>query len=197
MLINDAPLEKVMIKLQRFAKGASIAIPLCMLVSPVEAGNVIETMHEVSSSGQFEIDAFATAVEAAGLASVLEGAGPYTIFAPTNEAFQMLKVGSLEPQGPAKTPEEQLQSADKDRLSKMLELYIVQGRIPFDQLMKQEKLETRQGAKLDVSTAKGGVLVNDIEVLKPDIMADNGVIHVIGGLLTPETADQTGTEQQQ
>jgi uncharacterized surface protein with fasciclin (FAS1) repeats len=63
--------------------------------------------------------------------------------------------------------------------------------------MKQEKLETRQGAKLDVSTAKGGVLVNDIEVLKPDIMADNGVIHVIGGLLTPETADQTGTEQQQ
>jgi uncharacterized surface protein with fasciclin (FAS1) repeats len=174
-----------------------MAIPLCMLVLPVEAGNVIETMHDVSSSGQFEIDAFATAVEAAGLASVLESAGPYTIFAPTNEAFQMLKVGGLEPQGPAKTPEEQLLSADKDRLSEILKLYIVDGRISFDQLPNQEKLETRQGAKLDVSTAKGGVLVNDIEVLKQDIMADNGIIHVIGGLLAPETADQTGTEQQQ
>ena len=62
--------------------------------------------------------------------------------------------------------------------------------------MEEEKLETLQGAKLDVNTAKGGVLVNDIDVLKPDIMADNGVIHVIGGLLRPD-ADQTGTEQQQ
>jgi uncharacterized surface protein with fasciclin (FAS1) repeats len=69
--------------------------------------------------------------------------------------------------------------------------------MPFDQLMEQERLETLQGAKLEVSTAKGGVLVNDVEVLKPDIMADNGVIHVIGGLFTTETADQTGTEQQQ
>jgi uncharacterized surface protein with fasciclin (FAS1) repeats len=186
-----------MIKLQCFARGASIAVPLCMLVSPVEAGNVIETMHEVSSSGQFEIDAFATAVEAAGLASVLEGAGPYTIFAPTDEAFQMLKVEGLQAPGPAKTPQEQLQSADKDRLSEVLKHYIVEGKMPFDQLMEQEKLETLHGAKLDVSAAKGGVLVNDIEVLEPDIMADNGVIHVIGGLLTPETADKTGTEQQQ
>src|SRR5687768_15132397 len=153
------PWRRIMIKLQRFATAASIAVPLWMITSPAGAGNVIETMQDVSSSGQFEIDAFATAVETAGLANVLEGAGPHTIFAPTNEAFQMLKVGALEPQGPAKTPEEQLQSADKDRLSKILELYIVEGRIPFDQLMKQEKLETRQGAKLDVSTAKGGVLV--------------------------------------
>jgi uncharacterized surface protein with fasciclin (FAS1) repeats len=186
-----------MIKPRRFATAASIIVSLGMLASPAGADNLIETMREVSSSGQFEIDAFATAVEAAGLASVLEGAGPYTIFAPTNDAFQMLKFGGLEPQGPAKTPEEQLQSADKDRLSEILKQYIVDGRMPLDQLMEQEKLETLQGAKLDVNAAKGGVLVNNIEVLKPDIMADNGVIHVIGGLLTPETAGQTGTEQQQ
>jgi Fasciclin domain len=100
------------------------------------------------------------------------GRGPHTIFAPTNGAFQMLKVGCLEPQGLAKTPEEQLQSADKDRLSEILKHYIVEGRIPFDQLIEQEQLETLQGAELDVSAAKGGVLVNKIEVLKPDIMAD-------------------------
>ena len=185
-----------MIKLQRLAT-ASIAVSAWMLVSPAYAGDVIETMHGVSSSGQFEIDAFAKAVEAAGLANVLEGAGPYTIFAPTDEAFRSLKIGRLEPGGPAKTPEERLQSADKDRLSEILKQYIVQGNMPMDQLMEQEKLETLQGATLDVSTAEGGVLVNDIEVLKPDIMADNGVIHVIGGLLTAEAADETGTEQQQ
>jgi uncharacterized surface protein with fasciclin (FAS1) repeats len=168
-----------MINLQRFATAALVAVPLWMITSPAGAGNMIETMQEVSSSGQFEIDA------------------SHTIFAPTNEAFQMLKVGGLEPQDPAKTPEEQLQSADKDRLSETLKHYIVEGRIPFDQLIQQEQLETLQGAELDVSAAKGGVLVNKIEVLKPDIMADNGVIHVIGGLFTPETADQTGTEQQQ
>jgi uncharacterized surface protein with fasciclin (FAS1) repeats len=56
--------------------------------------------------------------------------------------------------------------------------------------------EDDSGGGLDVNTAKGGVLVNNFEVLKPDIMKDNGVIHVIGGLLTPEGADQTGTEQQ-
>jgi uncharacterized surface protein with fasciclin (FAS1) repeats len=186
-----------MIELQRFATAAALALPLWMTSSPAGAGDVIETMQEVSSSGQFEIDAFAAAIEAAGLADVLEGAGPHTIFAPTDAAFQMLKVGALEPQGPAETSEEQLQSADKDQLSEMLKHYIVKGKMSFDQLMQQEQLETLQGAKLDVSPAKGGILVNKVEVLKPDIMADNGVIHVIGGLLTPETADQTGTEQQQ
>jgi uncharacterized surface protein with fasciclin (FAS1) repeats len=185
-----------MIKLQRSAT-ASIAVSLSILVSPAYAGNVIETMHGVSSSGQFEIDAFAKAVEAAGLANMLEGAGPYTIFAPTDEAFRTLMIGGLEPQGPAKTPEEQLQSADKDRLSEILKQYMVEGKMPMDQLMEHEKVKTLHGTTLDVNTAKGGVLVNNIEVLKPDITADNGVIHVIGGLLTPKPADKTGTEQQQ
>ena len=164
---------------------------------PAAAGDVLETMREVGSSGQFEIDAFVTAIEAAGLSDVLEGGSPHTIFAPTNEAFQTLQLGGLEPQGPAKTPEEQLQSADQDQLSELLKHYIVEGKMPFDQLMDQELLETLQGAKLEVSAAKGGVLVNEIEVLKPDIVAENSVIHVIGGVFTPETADQTGTEQQQ
>ena len=186
-----------MIKIQRFATATAVAVPLWWIASPAEAGNVIETMQEVSSSGQFEIDAFAAAIEAAGLEDMLVGAGPHTIFAPTNEAFHMLKVGALEPGGPAKTPEERLQSADKEQLSEMLKHYIVEGMMTSDQLMEQEVLETLQGAKLEVSAAKGGVLVNEIEVLKPDIVAENSVIHVIGDVFAPETADQTGTEQQQ
>ena len=185
-----------MIRPQRFVAAASIAMPLWVIATPAGAGDMIETMREVSNSGQFEIDAFATAVEAAGLANVLESADPHTVFAPTNQAFQTLRIGGLGAQGPAKTPEEQLQSADKDRLAEILKHHIVEGRMPFDQLMEQEQLETLQGAKLEVSAAKGGVLVNDVEILQPDIMAENGVIHVIGGILT-ETADQTGTEEQQ
>lgn len=186
-----------MTKAQRVATAFAVAVPLLMTAAPAGAADVIETMRDTSGSGQFEVDAFAAAIEAAGLADQLEGAGAHTIFAPTNEAFQTLQLESLAPQGPAKTPEEQLRSVDRDRLSDLLKQYIVEGRVSFDQLGDQEQLKTLQGAKLEVSTAKGGVLVNDIEVLKPDIAADNGVIHVIGGLLTPETADQTGTEQQQ
>jgi uncharacterized surface protein with fasciclin (FAS1) repeats len=174
-----------------------MAVPLGTITSPAGAADIIETMREVSSSGQFQIDAFASAVEAAGIADELEGAGPWTIFAPTNEAFQTLRTEALKPGGPAKTPEEQLQSANKDQLSEIVKQHIVEGRKPFDQLIEQGQLEPLQGAKLEVSQAKGGVLVNDIEILEPDIMADNGVIHVIGGLLVPEKADQTGTEQQQ
>lgn len=186
-----------MIKLQRFATAASVALPLWMISAPAGAGTLVETMQDVSRSGQFEIDAFATALEAAGLAEELRGSGQHTIFAPTNDAFQTLAIEGLEPQGEAKTPEEQLQSADKDRLSATLKQYIVEGRMSFDQLLQQEELESLQGTKLDVTGAKGGVLVNSIEVLKPDITADDGVIHVIGGLLTPEGGDQTGSETQQ
>jgi uncharacterized surface protein with fasciclin (FAS1) repeats len=186
-----------MIKAKGCVAAAAVAAPLCMMAVPAVAADVIETMREVSSSGQFEIDAFVTAIEAAGLSDVLEGTGSHTIFAPTDQAFQTLQLGGLEAGGPAKTPEEQLRSADRDQLADLLKQYIVEGSIPFDQLADQEQLETLQGATLEVSTAKGGVLVNDIEVLKPDIAADNGVIHVIGGLLTPDAADRTGTEQQQ
>jgi uncharacterized surface protein with fasciclin (FAS1) repeats len=190
-------MEEVMIKVQQVVTAGSIAVPLWMIAAPAAAGDVLETMREVGSSGQFEIDAFVTAIEAAGLSDVLEGGSAHTIFAPTNEAFQRLDLGGPEAQGPAKTPEEQLRSVDRDRLSDLLKQYIVEGKMPFNQLADQEQLETLQGAKLEVSTAKGGVLVNDVEVLKPDIAADNGVIHVIGGLLTPQSSEQTGTEQEQ
>jgi uncharacterized surface protein with fasciclin (FAS1) repeats len=189
--------EELMIKAQGCITAAAIVAPLWMTAPPAVAADLIETMREVSSSGQFEIEAFVTAIEAAGLSDVLEGAGSHTIFAPTDEAFQTLQLGGLEPQGPAKTPEEQLRLVDRDQLSDLLKRYIVEGSIPFDQLADQERLETMHGATLEVSTAKGGVLVNDIEVLKPDIAADNGVIHVIGGLFTPEAGDRTGSERQQ
>ena len=186
-----------MLKVWHSVTAPWIAVALGTISSAAGAADVVETMREVSSSGQFQIDAFASAIEAAGIADELEGAGPYTIFAPTNEAFQTLGIEALKPGGPAKTPEEQLQSANKDQLSQIVKQHIVEGRTSFDQLLEQAQLEPLHGVKLDVSQAKGGVLVNDIEILEPNVIADNGVIHVIGGLLVPEKADQTGSEQQQ
>jgi uncharacterized surface protein with fasciclin (FAS1) repeats len=190
-------MEGIMLKARYSVTAPWIAVALGTITSAAGAADVVETMREVSSSGQFQIDAFASAVEAAGMADELEAAGPYTIFAPTNEAFQTLGIKALEPGGPAKTPEEQLQSANKDQLSEIIKQHIVEGRNSFGQLIEQAQLEPLNGAQLEVTQAKGGVLVNDIEILEPDIMADNGVIHVIGGVLVPKMADQTGSEQQQ
>jgi hypothetical protein len=67
----------------------------------------------------------------------------------------------------------------------------------LEQLVEQEKLETLEGAKLDVVSAKDGALVNGIEILESDVTADNGVIHIVGGLLTAKPAGETGTEEQQ
>jgi len=138
------------------------------ITSAAGAADIVDKMREVSSSGQFQIDAFERG-RSGGHRRRARPRGPYTIFAPTNEAFRTLKIEALKPGGPAQTPEEQLESANQDQLSEILKQHIVEGRTPFDQLIEQGQLEPLQGAKLEVSHAKGGVLVNDIEILKPDI----------------------------
>jgi uncharacterized surface protein with fasciclin (FAS1) repeats len=186
-----------MTKHRRIAMAAFVAGSFCLISSPGTAADLVATAEEVSQSGQFEIDSFATALEVSGLAETLKGKGPYTVFAPTDAAFEKLDLGDPEPQETAKTPKEQLQSADKDRLAAILKQHIVEGRVPLEQLVDQEKLETLEGAKLDVVSAKDGALVNGIEILESDVAADNGVIHIVGGLLTAEPAGKTGSEEQQ
>jgi uncharacterized surface protein with fasciclin (FAS1) repeats len=177
---------------------AALALGSCCLISlPAAAADLVATAEEVSQSGQFEIDSFATALEASGLAETLKGKGPYTVFAPTDAAFETLDLGAPEPGGAAKTPQEQLESADKDRLAAILKQHIVEGEVPLDKLVDREELETLEGSKLDIVSAKDGALVNGIEILESDVAADNGVIHIVGGLLIAKPAGDTGTEEQQ
>ncbi len=171
---------------------AAVAVPL-----PAAAADILETLRNTGQSDQFEIEDFGTALEASGLADQLKGGGPYTVFAPTDQALTELEPAGTGPQATAKTPEQQFESADKERLADVLKAHIVEGELPFEELIKQEKLETLGGTELQVTSAKGGVLVNDIEVLHSDITADNGVIHVIGGLLTSEGEDETGPDRQE
>ena len=115
----------------------------------------------------------ATALTAAGLISTLKGPGPFTVFAPTDEAF-------------AKIPKAQLDAllADKAKLTSVLTYHVVAGKVMAKDV-KAGKVKTVQGSELTVSTT-GGVMVDNARVTATDIVADNGVIHVIDTVVLPK-----------
>jgi uncharacterized surface protein with fasciclin (FAS1) repeats len=117
-----------------------------------------------------------TAVKAAGLVDTLKGEGPYTVFAPTNEAFAAL---------PAGTVESLLKPENKAKLVAVLTYHVVPGAVTSDQLAgKRLDVATVQGKTVHVDGRKG-VKVNKANVIKADIVASNGVIHVIDRVLLP------------
>ena len=123
-------------------------------------------------AGQF--NTLAKALTAAGLIDTLKGPGPFTVFAPTDEAF-------------AKIPAEKLNAllADKAALTKVLTYHVVAGSVPASQV-KSGAVKTVQGQSLNVNASSSGVRVNDARVVKTDIMASNGVIHVIDTVVMPQ-----------
>ena len=122
------------------------------------------------AAGSFKT--LAKALDAADLVKTLEGAGPFTVFAPTDEAF-------------AKIPKEQLDALLKDKvmLTKVLTYHVVPGKVMAKDV-KAGKVPTVEGASLTVAT-QGGVSVDQAKVIKTDIVADNGVIHVVDRVLMP------------
>jgi len=114
------------------------------------------------------------AVQAAGLVETLSGKGPFTVFAPTDEAF-------------AQIPQETLQAvlADKEKLTAILTYHVVPGRLMAADVVRSTQLQTVQGQSITVS-AEGGVRVDDANVIQTDIEADNGVIHVIDQVIMPK-----------
>ncbi len=114
-----------------------------------------------------------TAVTAAGLADTLKGPGPFTVFAPTDEAFSKL---------PSGTVESLLQ--DILQLRKILEYHVVSGKVMAADVVKLKSAETVEGSALKID-ASNGVKVNDATVVTLDVEAENGVIHVIDTVLIP------------
>ena len=114
------------------------------------------------------------AVQAAGLVETLSGEGPFTVFAPTDEAF-------------AQIPAETLQAvlADKEKLTAILTYHVVPGKLMAADVVRSTQLQTAQGQSITVST-EGGVRVDDANVVQTDIEADNGVIHVIDKVIMPK-----------
>jgi len=123
------------------------------------------------AAGSFKT--LATALQAAGLVETLKGKGPFTVFAPTDEAF-------------AKVPKADLDALlkDKAKLTAVLTYHVVPGKVMAADV-KAGKVKTVQGSEITVSTA-GGVKVDAANVVKTDITADNGVIHVIDSVIMPK-----------
>lgn len=113
------------------------------------------------------------AIDAAGLTSTLNGAGPFTVFAPTDEAFAKLPPGTVE-----------ALLKDKAKLTAILTYHVVSGKVMAAELVKMPNAKTLQGGSLAVSTSSG-VKVDNASVVKADIGTSNGVIHVIDTVVLP------------
>jgi uncharacterized surface protein with fasciclin (FAS1) repeats len=114
------------------------------------------------------------AVQAAGLVDTLKGAGPFTVFAPTDEAFAKLPEGTVE--GLLK---------DIPQLKKILTYHVVSGKVMAADVVKLTSAKTVEGSDVKIDASNGGVKVNNATVATPDVAADNGVIHVIDTVLLP------------
>jgi uncharacterized surface protein with fasciclin (FAS1) repeats len=132
--------------------------------------NIVET---AVAAGSFKT--LAAALEAAGLISALEGEGPFTVFAPTDEAFAKL---------PAGTVENLLKPENREQLKSVLLYHVVPGRVFSEQVVTLSNAKTLQGSTVDISTSYG-VKVDNAKVVKTDINASNGVIHVIDTVILP------------
>ena len=127
------------------------------------------------AAGNPSFSTLVTAVKAAGLAETLSGKGPFTVFAPTNEAFAALPKGTLE---------KLLKPENRDALSKVLTYHVVPGDLMAKDL-RSGKVATVEGSSVSVQVHGKTVSVNDANVVKADIDAKNGVIHVIDRVLLP------------
>lgn len=136
------------------------------------AGDIVDV-----AAGNGDFATLVAAVKAAGLVDTLKGDGPYTVLAPTDEAFSKL---------PAGTVENLLKPENRDQLTRILTYHVVPGRVTSDQLAgKRMQADTAAGQPLSIDASGQGVMVQQATVTAADIPASNGVIHVIDTVLLP------------
>ena len=128
------------------------------------------------ASGAGSFNTLVAAVKAAGLVETLQGAGPFTVFAPTDEAFAKLPKGTVE---------DLLKPENKAKLAAILTYHVVAGKVMAADV-KTMKAKTVNGQELDIKVAAGAVTVNNAKVVKTDVAASNGVIHVIDTVVLPK-----------
>ena len=149
-----------------------VASPLALIFASSHALDIVDT---AASAGQF--NTLVAAVEAADLVTTLKGDGPFTVFAPTDEAFAALPEGTVE---------NLLKPENKDQLVAVLTYHVVSGKIMSSDIAGTATMvESVQGSELDVN-ATDGVTVDGATVVTADIETDNGVIHVIDRVVLPE-----------
>lgn len=155
-------------------KFRMLTLAVAMAVSAV-AGSTADIVDTAVSAGSFKT--LVAAVQAAGLVDPLKGAGPFTVFAPTDEAFAKL---------PAGTVENLLKPENKSKLAAILTYHVVSGNVTADQVVKMNSAATVNGQSLQIKVKNGSVMVNNAKVVKTDIATSNGVIHVIDSVVLPK-----------
>jgi uncharacterized surface protein with fasciclin (FAS1) repeats len=136
--------------------------------------DVAKTMDIVDTAvGAGSFGTLVAAVQAAGLVETLKGPGPFTVFAPTDEAFAKLPAGTVEGL-----------LADKDKLTAVLTYHVVAGKVMAADVVKLSEVTTVQGGKATIEI-KDGVVIDGARVVKTDIVCSNGVIHVIDAVMLP------------
>lgn len=156
--------------------GVFVASAMIMPSVRVEAKTKKDIVDTAVAAGSF--NTLAKALEAAGLIDALKSKGKFTVFAPTDEAFAKLPAGTIETL---------LKPENKEKLKAILLYHVVKGYVPAKTVvtLNGKMVKTLQGGELTIST-EGGVKVNDSNVIKTDVEASNGVIHVIDTVLLPK-----------
>lgn len=162
--------------LKTFAIG-TLAVTMALAAPAATAAredtkNIVET---AVAAGSFKT--LAKALEAADLVDTLTGPGPFTVFAPTDEAFAKLPAGTLE---------SLLKPENKQKLQRILKYHVVAGKVMAADVVKLPSAKTVSGDTVRIATRGGDVTVDNARVVKTDIAASNGVIHVIDTVMLPK-----------
>jgi uncharacterized surface protein with fasciclin (FAS1) repeats len=175
-----------MIRLRLPAAPARAALALTLLAAAPAVAAAQHDGHAAAGKNVVQVavgagsfNTLVAAVKAAGLAETLQGAGPFTVFAPTDAAFAKLPAGTVE-----------ALLADTDALRKILTFHVVPGRVASSDIVRAKGASPRtvNGAPLGIVVRDGKVYVNDAQVTSADVQASNGVIHVIDTVLIPASA---------
>ena len=126
--------------------------------------------------GNDDLSTLVAAVKAAGLVETLQSAGPFTVFAPTNAAFEALPDGTLE---------SLLKPENKAKLVSILTYHVVGAKVMSTDLSNGQKAKTVEGQEIKVTINSNGVMINDAKVVAADVSATNGVVHVIDKVILP------------
>jgi uncharacterized surface protein with fasciclin (FAS1) repeats len=160
---------------QRFAMGTVAALALTFATPAVAGAQSKDIVDTAVAAGSFKT--LASALTAADLVKTLKGAGPFTVFAPTDEAFAKLPTGTVETL---------LKPENKAKLQRILTYHVVAGKVMAADVMKMKSAKAVSGDSLTIAVRNDKVMADNSHVVKTDIAASNGVIHVIDTVLMPK-----------
>lgn len=160
----------------RICSLAALTLTLSFSAAAEPAHHEKDIVDTAVAAGSF--DTLVAAVKAAGLVDTLKGDGPFTVFAPTDEAFAALPAGAVE---------SLLKPENKAKLQAILTYHVVSGKVMAADVVKLKSAKTVEGSDVTIKASKKGVMVDGANVVKTDIETSNGVIHVIDAVIMPKS----------